>query len=167
MSNSKLTAAQAMKYYGCQVKIIDSPRTATIRDIMDGMLWFDGIWSHVSQCQLLLTSLSAITDEHAIEVAKVAIGSGYREPFNIERTGHKVLVSVPYGITDYTFVISPSSNDKHGREHFYVYMHNAKGYGVSVFGTAKITDLLRSLGYDCDNAISEGWAVDKTTFDNK
>jgi hypothetical protein len=120
-----------------------------------------------SDPKLVLTPLSAITDEHAIEVAKIAIGSVCRGPFTVERTGSKVGVSVHYGTSKHTFYISPpENNDQHGREHFYVYIATDEGYGISVFGTAKIIDLLRKYRYDCDNAISEGWAVDKTTFDN-
>lgn len=33
--------------------------------------------------------------------------------------------------------------------------------------TVPIMRKLCEFGYDCDNAIEEGWAVDKTTFDNK
>jgi hypothetical protein len=139
--NSKLTAAQAARYWGCDV--LDSfgdiyKLDASIMcEIEDG-----------EQFRLLLTPLSAITDEHAIEVAKIASIGKYeaKECIGCDKDDYKTIGK--YIVADFNY---PTYID--------IRIHTDK--------YIKIIDLLRSFGYDCDNAISEGWAVDKTTFDNK
>lgn len=99
-------------------------------------------WNDV---KVLLTPLSAITDEHAIEVAKIASIGKYeaKECIGCDKDDYKTIGK--YIVADFNY---PTYID--------VRIHTDK--------YIKIIDLLRSLGYDCDNAISEGWAVDKTTM---
>lgn len=132
MSNSKLDAAKAARYWGCEVICPDEELYKLDGRILSAI-------ERGAECILLLTPLSAITDEHAIEVAKVA---------RPEITDYNHLLNIGWGIIS---VIKD-------------------GYVLPELGFKSITAILRELcefGYDCDNAISEGWAVDKTTFDNK
>ena len=108
-----------------------------------------GDWHLISDCQLLLTDLSLISDEHAVEVAKIAIGDEAKNPI-IERKGGRVRVSMEYGVSRTICVISPCANQhEYGREYFYVYNETQCGmFGTSVFGTSKITDTLRAWNYN-------------------
>jgi len=146
MSNSKLTVRNLVKYWGCKVKC-DNCHFPELE------YWFTYITAQyitlyaatkpagiireigfsqikISDCQLILTPLSAITDEHAIEVAKIA---GYS-----------------YDLVDW------------GRHVIWAYTHKTLRFKGDEW--RKVIDLLRSLGYDCDNAISEGWGVDRLAF---
>lgn len=146
MSNIKLDAAKAARYWGCEVIGKDDLNTE-IEPVIGKMVELSDHKLTIStdkeycefmpfECQLLLTPLSAITDEHAIEVAKVA---------RPEITDYNHLLNIGWGIIS---VIKD-------------------GYIIPELGFKSITAILRKLcefGYDCDNAIEEGWAVDKTTF---
>lgn len=150
--NSKLTVRNLVKYWGCKVKC-DNCHFPELE------YWFTYITAQyitlyaatkpagiireigfsqikISDCQLLLTPLSAITDEHAIEVAKVMYH---------EITEYNHLLNIGWG------VIAVIKGDKLVPE-----------FGYRLF--IPVFDLLRSLGYDCDNAISEGWGVDRLAF---
>lgn len=150
MSNIKLDAAKAARYWGCEV--VCAPYTGQPNKKLTGKMigvttdsiyikfpeWATSHGMFVSDCQLLLTPLSAITDEHAIEVAKVMYH---------EITEYNHLLNIGWG------VIAVIKGDKLVPE-----------FGYRLF--IPVFDLLRSLGYDCDNAISEGWGVDRLAFVN-
>ena len=110
--------------------------------------FYEGTFN-ISEFVLLLTDLSLISDEHAVEVAKIAIGDEAKNPI-IERKGGRVRVSMEYGVSRTICVISPCANQhEYGREYFYVYNETQCGmFGTSVFGTSKITDTLRAWNYN-------------------
>lgn len=80
---SKLTAKIAALYFGCEVQVNDNEQPQIVGAICG---WLNDcicleyekscIWVHVSYCQLLLTPLDKISDEVAIEVAKLV---GFQE----------------------------------------------------------------------------------------
>lgn len=114
----------------CMVGVSGFNETIQIRLSVDETEWIPA-----DECKLELTPLFAITDEHAIEVAKIA------RPYI---TDYNHLLNIGWGIIS---VIKD-------------------GYILPELGFKSITAILRKLcefGYDCDNAISEGWAVDKTS----
>ncbi len=86
------------------------------------------------QFRLLLTPLPAITDEHAIEVANLI---NLHHPFSEP-------LRFDCGLVKMGYQLQPNKSSS-------LYNYD-------------VIDFLRSLGYDCDNAIEEGWAVDKTTL---
>jgi hypothetical protein len=141
MNNSKLTAKLAARYYGCEVLTRNGGiyRMTGIEEDRLNYALSNRNYSYVlfdSDPKLVLTPLSAITDEHAIEVAKIA---------RPEITDYNHLLNIGWGIIG---VIKD-------------------GYILPELGFKSITAILRKLcefGYDCDNAISEGWAVDKLAF---
>lgn len=149
--NSKLTVRNLVKYWGCKVKC-DNCHFPELE------YWFTYITAQyitlyaatkpagiireigfsqikISDCQLLLTPLSAITDEHAIEVAKVI-----RPEWPIELCAD--------GMWKESFVEMVLSD--------IAKLHPSRAKAM--------WDYLRSLCYDCDNAISEGWGVDRLAF---
>ena len=140
MSNSKLTAAHVYKYHNSTVYCVSLGISAKIDGVFRDLIVLEhNDTKHVvksDRCQLLLTPLSAITDEHAIEVARIA---------RPEITDYNHLLNIGWGIIG---VIKD-------------------GYILPELGFKSITAILRKLcefGYDCDNAISEGWAVDRLAF---
>lgn len=152
MSNIKLDTAKAARYWGCTIKTkekltgklvgIFSTHESCNIELIDNSI---SVGHKLSDCQLLLTPLSAITDEHAIEVAKIASIGKYeaKECIGCDKDDYKTIGK--YIVADFNY---PTYID--------VRIHTDK--------YIKIIDLLRSLGYDCDNAISEGWAVDRLAF---
>jgi len=173
----KLTAAIAASYFGAEVKVNGYYNNDSTPKEIVGTMTHVGLMSigtgggqySYSQCQLILTPLSKISDEDAVEVAKIAIGVDAKEPI-IERCGD-VRVSMDYGISRTICVIRKAANQyEHGREYFYVHNETEQGaFNTSVFGTAKIVDYLRSKGYDCGHGsipslIAAGVAVEKTNL---
>jgi len=179
----KLTAAIAHSYPNADVKFMDIDNVVKVAK-MDGIvkdtihlgipcdlirLPIEHRFISAEYCQLILTPLSKISDEDAVEVAKIAIGVDAKEPI-IERCGD-VRVSMDYGISRTICVIRKAANQyEHGREYFYVHNETEQGaFNTSVFGTAKIVDYLRSKGYDCGHGlipslIAAGVAVEKTNL---
>lgn len=108
--------------------------------------------------KLLLTPLSQISDEDAIEVAKIA---GITEIAGGVIRGNGVIV-----------IHSPSGRKlsvyhNAGSKHVSIRIKD-KGYDV-IDGAQNIYDFLRSRGYDCGfseipSLIEAGIAIDKTTF---
>jgi len=130
MNNSKLTAKLAARYYGCEVICVSTGFHYVLdADILSAIE--NGV-----EYMLLPTPLSAITNEHAIEVyyalyPKSKINAKWVEAMFIRNW----------------------------------LVHNNRIQEVDTpLNYTKTFDLLRSLGYDCDNAISEGWAVDRLAF---
>lgn len=141
MSNSKLTAAQAARYLGSEIVTKEGIKGVLVGiflthgscniELPDGSI---SVGHLIPDCQLLLTPLSAITDEHAIEVANlINLHHPFSEPLRFD-----------CGLVKMGYQLQPNKSSS-------LYNYD-------------VIDLLRSLGYDCDNAISEGWAVDKTTL---
>ena len=158
MSSSKLTAAQAARYWGCEVVQVGcSYDPYTVNETILSLIT-KGV-----DYQLLLTPLSAITDEHAIEVAKVIMQSNSKEQkeyeWQIDRRDEEGVLIGDVSDPIATRILISSLCEFIGVD----FMENP----VAIMNQRPAIDLLRSLGYDCDNAISEGWAVDKRTSDNK
>jgi hypothetical protein len=171
---NKLTAQIAAAYIGSQIRSVSGIEgvlcgvfanhgTCNI-ELSDGSI---SVGHLLSSCQPLLTPLSKITDEHAIEVAKIAIGTMAKDPI-VKREG-RTKISMDYGISRTTCIISPpAKNHEYGREYFYIYNEQESGtHHVSAFGTSYITDKLREWGYDVGHGsipslIESHIAIDKT-----
>jgi hypothetical protein len=168
MSNSKLTAAQAARYWGCEVVDPATGIKGYLVGIKENGIHVDyGMGVSFVQfsdyIKLLLTPLSAITDEHAIEVAKV-VDRNVTYGFGTPEYRLKLYIAYNFAKDKRTKEPVIERYDSSTGEMYGTIMLNIRDHKFTHFN---IIDLLRSLGYDCDNAISEGWAVDKRTFDNK
>jgi len=151
----KLTAQRAALYYGCDVttkydegksyKMVGLSTDMGNLQVLTG--GGDTDWWNIDICQLLLTPLEKITDEHILMI------SG--------------LIQFEWGF----FGDKPVSE--------YRAMAELKDCLISFFSAKCVQDAieeiaglqvrdlidrLRSLGYDVDNSIQDGWAVDKTTL---
>lgn len=100
LMNSEITKQEQKKifstYLGCDIQINKHPEfKGPIKDVLTGIVdtasfgillnMKDSIYKYsMDDCQLLLTPLAEITDEHAIEVAKIARYGGNITP-NIGR----------------------------------------------------------------------------------
>jgi hypothetical protein len=126
--NSKLTAKLAARYYGCEVVCVSTGFHYVLdADILSAIE--NGV-----EYMLVLTPLSAITDEHAEIIGRYR----YNDPKKM-------------------------SYSEIGKSTIKDYLKQDKPKGMFELEKYEI-DLLRSLSYDCDNAISEGWAVDRLAF---
>ena len=166
----KLTAAISASYFGAEVRTPDGDGVMTgIRKDVIGVARsneFYGTWYDYDQSQLLLTPLSKISDEDAVEVAKILIPQcflntkkGWQVSRNYTTTGYpyikihhpKKVYSVQIDCTLVNFDI----DDMEDR--------------VTASCDAKpvaLTDYLRSKGYDCGHGsipslIAAGVAVEK------
>jgi len=133
---SQLTQNIAGAYINAQVE-----REGIIEPLLDACSF------HLSEYKLILTPLSAISDEDAVEVAKMAIGDEAKLQ-KIVREG-RIFVTMEYGVNvDTCVIVPPAKQHEYGRECFYIYITNESKYIISSFGTSRITDYLRSRNYD-------------------
>lgn len=82
LTNEQIARIFAM-YLGCELKYEDNSHTTTLESVSTSGLLGDENrdesgegWYDASDCKLLLTPLSAISDEDAIEAAKIIRGEG-------------------------------------------------------------------------------------------
>ncbi len=154
----KLTAQILFAYSGAEV--MWRSNKYPVRD------WICGYASLIPESNLILHRLEDLTDEDAIEGAKMGIGDMCRELVSIKRSG-KISITFEYGISQTTFILCPpAKGDEYGREYFYMYNQSKDGiHVISVFAASKIIDYLRSKGYDLGygdikSLIEAGIAVD-------
>jgi hypothetical protein len=145
MESNTLTSEWVFKYHGCDIFFERGSAKHVFKnegyDPRYGILGFNVRrplmpYQHYdpSCCQLLLTPIDKISDEVAIEVAK--IGGCYYQ--------------------------LPSSQITAGKELLDKYLNRTST--VCALEWKRIFDYLRSQSIDCDNLIEQGIAIDKTTF---
>lgn len=129
----KLTAEIAAKYWGCQYRAVYEKSGSIIGVIDSNALSIIGKYKTADiMYQLILTPIDKLTDEHAIEITNIC-GIKYRDDF------YRILA---------------------GKELVDFYWRRVS----NVLGNdwMKVVDYLRSKGYDIDNGIKLGWAINKT-----
>lgn len=147
MENLKLTAQIAAAYMPC--KITDKYANGVHYDMV-GVSEYEGNlqvkmpsgdtdWWNIDMCQLLLTPLSSITDEDAIEVAKIDLGAlnGF-EVIKVKRYNTSIEI-------DYRWI---SDNESLNLKDGYSYSGWGMGFKPQTY-SPQITDYLRSKSYDC------------------
>ncbi len=189
MSSQKLTAQIAALYIGAKISNEWDPKNHGTRisgDILGvykqtafiqnfdvyGKPWADMVERKVDECQLLLSPLSAITDEHAIEAAKLAsyhpdlkedweniicdfrVDEIVRHPDRIEIKHTCICFEGSFNLR-FDGNMFMSGEDEGMRAQPEIYLPH---YGI---------DYLRSKGYDCGysdipSLIEAGIAIDKT-----
>lgn len=163
LTNEERARVFAM-YYSNNVRFLSGGAETVVR--MDGNVLIDmdidrfGSGGHY---KLLLTPLSKITDEHAIEVAKVISASDFK--WGISRVDNMI------NITNKFFRLYMDT-DKcelmlHGRVQFSEFEYSEYKY-PKAFDFIYIIDHLRSLGYALpykgQSLFELGIAIDKTTL---
>lgn len=151
--SQKLSAQKAALYYGCDVKMWDERNPelgiqyGKMIELSDTKIAID-TGNYIGEampheCQLALTPLEKVSDEHKKLVAYTCNYSIFKrkEEFgcdweNMITIGREVIIDirdeVPLQLPTPACVLR------------------------------EIFDILRSLHYDVDNAINDGWAIDKT-----
>lgn len=136
----KLTAKIAAAYLGADVKVNGYYNNDSTPKEIVGTMTHVGLMSigtgggqySYSQCQLILTPLSKISDSDAVEVAKMCGASFAADDIGRAKAGKDLLFNYLY-----------RTSNVRGADWF------------------KVLDYLRSKSYDIDNLIAAGVAVEK------
>ena len=139
--HSNLTAADVAKYPDAKILLFDNVMNQVAINFKEQELMLirdggsHGYWSNVSDCHLLLKPLSEISDDDAVEVAKIA-NIGKYEAKEFIGCGKDNLKTIGY------YIVGEFINSTYSELRMHTDMY------------IDIIDYLRKKGYDMDNYLN-------------
>ena len=173
----ELTAQKAALYWGAKVisqNVYYGKEKFKIEGICENIMYLSGDWSggtqpqyscvgklSIDECQLVLRTIKMITDEEIKKLAIFAV-TPYLLPDEWELTVGKIDIIYIERTKEQIIVLISLFNDTLVIDVISCTISRINIYGdliLKIESAHRLTDYLRSIGIDIDNAISEGWAV--------